>query len=444
MHETVQLPSQHVGDLNRRATSRRAFPRWLQKEFWLPVLVIFLFCMAVSVERGYAATGGEEVYAPRMTSNSLRQAAFLGLGATGMFLLTLARPSATNRQIAWTVLIPTLSFVGYIFASVLWSDDPTSTMKRAITAALLIVGGLGIGRVWTIRDFAWGILITSSLFLGLGIMVELQYRSFLHVDSYRFSGLFHPAKQSFNCGFLLLASLAIYFSEGKRWMLIIAAIALAFLILTKARTGTAAALLATVWLCWNYTSIRGWLIVAVAGAGFAVASLLFYQGVTGRDLNATTITTMGRDQETADPTKLTGRLPIWKHVFGEFTEQPVLGHGYGAFWTLRRHHDFERMNGWALYHSHSTYLESLANLGIAGFALGLISLLGTVHRCFTLRRQGNGLAAVISAFFLFAFVGGFSEIAFVALEYESLVPMIGIGLMIFAKSPQSAHQGVVR
>jgi len=435
MHETANVPSKTFVGNYSEIRPTRVVHRWLHIEFWLPIIVIFGFCMVVSADRGYAASGGEEVYNPQVTSDSFRQLVFLGLGSTGFYLLTLAKPSAKSR-IAWTILIPTICITTYIFASIAWSDDSLMTFKRALTASLVIVAGLGIGRVWSMQDYAWGITIISALFLTVGILVELHYRSFLTSGEYRFSGVFHPAKQAFNCGFLLLASLAIYFNQGRRWILIIATIALALLILTKARTGTAAALVACAWLCWHYTSVKGWLIVGVAGAGLAVACVLFYQGATGRELDTTTVTTMGRNEDGADPTKLTGRLPIWSHAFDQFTEQPVLGYGYGAFWTLGRLAEFERLNGWALYHSHSTYIESLLNLGIVGFALGLFTLATVFHRSISLQRQGDNFAILVSSLLLFAFVGGFSEIAFIGLEYESLVIMTGIGVMTFATPPE--------
>ena len=434
MHKTVEPPFTNLAHYSE-SKSARSVPRWLQIEFWLPLLLVSGFIIVVSSDYKYAAAGGAEIYQPRVQSNSIRQFAFLGLGSIGFYLLTLARPVAAKPQIAWTILLPTLGLTGYIFLSIFWSDDSLMTFKRAITASLVIVAGLGIGRVWSMRDYAWGITIISTLFLVASVLVELKFRSFLSVSEYRFSGIFHPAKQAFNCGFLLVASLAIYFSQGRRLILFIAVAALAFLLLTKARTGTAAALLACGWLTWHCTSVRGWLIVGVAGFGLAISCLLFYQGVTGRDLDTTTVTTMGRDEDSADPTKLTGRLPIWTQAFNEFTKQPILGFGYGAFWTMGRLAEFERPNGWALFHSHSTYLESLLNLGMVGFALGLITLAVVFHRSMTLRRQGDGLAILISSVFLLAFVGGFFEIAFIGLEYESLVLMTGIGVMTFAEPP---------
>lgn len=434
MYKTVKPPFTNLARYSE-SKSARIVPRWLQLEFWLPLLLVSGFSIVVSYNDKYAAAGGAEIYEPLVQSNSLRQFAFLGLGSIGFYLLTLARPAAAKPQIAWTILLPTLGLTGYIFLSIFWSDDSLMTFKRSVTAALVIVAGLGIGRVWSMRDYAWGITIISTLFLAASVLVELKFRSFLGNGEYRFSGIFHPAKQAFNCGFLLVASLAIYFSQGRRLILIIAVAALVFLLLTKARTGTAAALLACGWLTWHCTFARGWLIVGVAGLGVAICCLLFYQGVTGRDLDTTTVTTMGRDEDSADPTKLTGRLPIWTQAFNEFTEQPILGFGYGAFWTMGRLEEYERHNGWALYHSHSTYIESLLNLGMVGFSLGLITLAFVFHRSMTLRRQGDGLAILISSLILLAFVGGFFEIAFIGLEYESLVLMTGIGVMSFAEPP---------
>jgi O-antigen ligase len=77
----------------------------------------------------------------------------------------------------------------------------------------------------------------------------------------------------------------------------------------------------------------------------------------------------------------------------------------------------------------------LLNLGLVGFILGLATLIVVFHRSLTLRRQGDDLAILVSTLLLLAFLGGFFEIAFVGLEYESLVPMIGIGLMAFAAPP---------
>lgn len=402
--------------------------------FWLPTLAIFFFSIVVSADAGYAEVGGNEIYNPRVQSNWIRQAAFLSLGSVGLFLLVVPRPGLPRPQMAWTILLPVIALAIFLFTSVFWSDDMQMSLKRAITAILVVITGLGVGRVWTARQLAWGIVTVSTLFTIISVVVELKFRAFLNVDDYRFSGIFHPAKQAFSCGFLLLASLTIYHTERRRVMLLIAALAVCILILTKARTGTAAAFLAAFWLMSHFHTMRGWLISGFAGLTLVVACVFFYQGATGKGIELTKVTTMGRDEVAADPTKLTGRLPIWSHVFDEFTKRPILGYGYGAYWTMGRLAEFERLNGWALYHSHSTYFESLVNLGMIGFALGMCVLVLTFHRSLILVRQGDRQMVLTSALLILACVGGFSEIAFIGLEYESLVMMSAIGVTIFSSS----------
>jgi O-antigen ligase len=416
--------------------SLSAATNWLRIEFWLPVATVFTFCMVVSADQGYAAIGGDEVYNPRVLSNIIRQVAFLGLGSVGGLMLLRGSPASAQSHPAWTIVLPVILLMIYMLASVLWSDDPETTFKRSITALLVVVTGLGIGRVWDAKNLSWGIVLISGLFLAAGILTELRYRSFLAVDEYRFSGLFHPAKQAFNCGFLLLASLAIYLRERRAWMLLIVGVAATFLILTKARTGTAAALVSAVWLISQYSNIRGWLILGIAGVILSFSGLLLYQGATGQSIETQRIATMGRNEESADPTKLTGRLPIWRHAIQEVADRPILGHGYGAFWTVGRLAEFERLNGWALYHAHSTYLETLLNVGLVGLVIGVLTIFLVLHRSQTLIRQGYVDAALVSALILMAALGGLFEIAFINLEYESIVLMAAIGTMIFSVSPQ--------
>ncbi len=437
MHDSAQIPSPKLAaTATVRTMHVHAWPQWMRFESWLPIVAVCVFCWFVSVDMGYAASGGDEVYNPRVQSNALRQLSFLGLGSVGGYLLLLARPANPKQQVAWTVLLPVITLTVYMFASLAWSDDAMMTFKRSITALLVIVAGLGISRVWSTTQLAWGLVLIGCVFLALSVLVELRFRSFLSVEAWRFSGVFHPAKQAFNCGFLLLASLSIYFTSKRPIALLLALIAIGFLVLTKARTGTGAALVASCWLMWHFTNLRGFILIGSAGLGIAIAAMLFYQGATGRDIEVKKVTTMGRDEEAADPSKLTGRLPIWAHALDHFVEQPIVGFGYGAFWTAGRLDEFERLNGWALFHSHSTYLEAMLNLGLVGTGIGLIIFMVVFHRSLVLTRCGDRNAALISALLLFAAIGGFFEIAFIGLEYESIVMMASIGAMVFAGSPE--------
>jgi exopolysaccharide production protein ExoQ len=80
---------------------------------------------------------------------------------------------------------------------------------------------------------------------------------------------------------------------------------------------------------------------------------------------------MGRDQDEEDIASLTGRLPIWREVLRDVAAEPLLGYGYGAFWTPQRVLHYSYVRGWEFTHAHSAYLETLLNVGGVGLVLGL-------------------------------------------------------------------------
>jgi O-Antigen ligase len=72
-----------------------------------------------------------------------------------------------------------------------------------------------------------------------------------------------------------------------------------------------------------------------------------------------------------DPSS-TGRVDFWRVARSGFRTQPLRGHGAGTYqevWNRNRPYEFQ------LFDAHSLYLESLAELGVIGFALLATSLL---------------------------------------------------------------------
>lgn len=409
---------------------RREAIDWRRWQFWLPIAAILGAILLTSAEMDYAKGGGGEIYGAMHGSSTARRAGYLMLGAVGCMLLLARRP-------AWKVPFrPTISLAAvlltYVFASVLWSVDPPTTVKRAILLTCIVLGGFGIGKHWSLREFAIALFGMTSFFLIISVLAELAFGTFLvsSGDSYRFSGVFHPAKQAFNCGFLVLASLSLYFSERRKFFLLVAGIAFAFVVLTKARTGLVATVVASVVFLWPYLSTRAIIGVGVV-AGWIAAATIIVVGATGQGVKFQEVAAMGRDMEQADPAKLTGRVTIWAQALEEFTEQPVLGHGYGAFWTPRRLEEFERRNGWALAHSHSGYIESLINLGIVGLIMVLTIALTTMFRSLAMPASG---ARLVAAILMFALVGSVAETSFVSVDFEFICVVTCVGLVAFEPS----------
>lgn len=414
---------------HRRSAQADDSPRPLW--FWLPLAVVAAVLVTVSGDVGWAAVGGAELTGGILVgSTASRQIAFLALGGLGLVLWYVGpRPT---KQPVWKLLLPAGLLFVYVFATTLWSDDSSTTLKRTIVMACIVIAGFGLGRIWNYRQFSLAILALSLCFLSLSLLAELRYRAFLTNSSdYRFSGIVHPAKQAFNCGMLALASLSLFMVDRRKRYLWLTAVALGFLVLTKARTGLAATVLAGGVLMWPHLSLKMMVVGSLLGAWILGATMI-YLGATGSHLQVDRLATMGRDEDTADPTKLTGRLPIWNQALGLFAQRPFLGYGYGAFWTANRLEDFERRNGWALAHCHSAYIEALVNLGAVGAITGwLVAAIAFVRSIRLSAFASSAAARLVAALLTLAVVSGFTEMAFIGDGYEFFAVVSGIGLLAF-------------
>jgi O-antigen ligase len=384
----------------------------------------------------YASVGADMVYHDEASevgkSTRSRQISFLAYGMVGAMLLV--RGAQKDKRPYWPVLIPVVILVGYIFLSTLWSSDSGTTLRRAIVVGCITLGGLGIGKSWRQTDLMNAILCCSTSFLLISIAAEVYYGTFLRgsgIGDYRFSGVFHPARQAFGCGMLILACSSLYQLKGQQRYLVLAAIVCVFLLLTKARTGTAALMVAGLWLWWDYVGIRTVVILSPL-AGLALGLALLGMGTSTDDIDLLNVTRMGRTEELSDPTTLTGRLPIWSQALSDFSHQPIQGYGYGAFWLPRRVLHFEKLTGWAFSHAHCMYIESLVNLGILGFSIGLAAVLATLHRALQLRRSAAAYGGrLVVSIMIFAGLAGLTESAFVADGYEVMVAVLCVGYTAF-------------
>jgi O-Antigen ligase len=90
-----------------------------------------------------------------------------------------------------------------------------------------------------------------------------------------------------------------------------------------------------------------------------------------------------------------GRVYFWKAGWHDFTAHPVVGSGGGTFahyWLIHRPVKIQVRN------AHSLYLETLAELGVAGLAIVLVALLPPLW--VGVRRRSHPLAAPVTAAYI--------------------------------------------
>ncbi len=74
---------------------------------------------------------------------------------------------------------------------------------------------------------------------------------------------------------------------------------------------------------------------------------------------------------------LTGRVPLWHLVDPEIVHRPLLGYGYGVFWSEANPVAWRiwEVSGWQAPHAHNGYRDLLLGVGSVGLVLfGLVTV----------------------------------------------------------------------
>jgi exopolysaccharide production protein ExoQ len=98
-------------------------------------------------------------------------------------------------------------------------------------------------------------------------------------------------------------------------------------------------------------------LIVVLLIGFAILTVL-----AGGTTVASATATLGRN------TTLTGRTDVWAVLVSVFQRKPILGSGFGSFWTSKSREFFD------IPDAHSGYLDVLLELGLTGIVLLTIFL----------------------------------------------------------------------
>jgi oligosaccharide repeat unit polymerase len=230
------------------------------------------------------------------------------------------------------------------------------------------------------------------------------------IPGYRFSGSLHPNNQGINCALLVLAGVVaadllpsrrVIFWSGSAFGLI-------FLILTASRTSLGAAFLV---LAVYLGAVRSRAIKLKVGLSVGVSAclLLLFAGA-GMVSGAKNALLMGRTEDPNSIDTFTGRTSIWQDVTPYFLQRPLLGHGYGGFWTPTHINKVSDLEAWGVGNSHSAYVDFALDLGGVG-VLTYVCLLGFgfVEAIRRFRRTRSPIYPFCAAVLLFCAINGFFE-----------------------------------
>lgn len=350
--------------------------------FVLSMLLCALFFMAtqnffLSAREHFGRLESKEA-ADQMEEGSMaRRAGFGALGLLGV--ICLVAPSTAKFRFNRPLLAILMGYVLWNSASVLWSVEPSISLRRLILMLCFLLAAAGVMKRLQFRDLPWLALIGGGTLILVGLGAEISLGTFRPWDgAYRFSGTMQPNIQGMNCAVVAFSTLWLAKTYRRlRWPLVlIAIICLSLVVLTKSRSCVAAVAAAGL-LTGVMTDRRG---SHFAAAGLCAWALGLTYALVGDSLTSTAgeAASLGRGQ--TDLTAMSGRLPLWTHLMDYVSDSPLLGYGFGGFWSAEHVAEIAAKEGWVVTSAHSAYMECLLGSGVPGcffYAALLFVALGT-------------------------------------------------------------------
>jgi O-antigen ligase len=312
------------------------------------------------------------------------QALVVGFATLGIYHLPRAWRVMQSREGRNLTVLASV-YCGWSALSFIWTDDASLTIRRLTQFVLLLVGSYGLGAgFYTRTSGGMRTLARHVLYAGLFAAVLLLPP---RLQNLSLSDLLDPAFSikdnteiaaiTYPVGYALLAGLVLYrWRSVLRW--VAAGFFFAVLVFMKGRSMLGDVTASGTILASRLALIPGWRkALMIAG----VLQTAFYADLgTGGRLFVTYVAstydavyewlpwiTMGAGMKNL--TTLSGRLPLWDALYSSIAERPLLGYGFGAFWSPEHLDQILKLSGWHAVVAHSGFLDELLATGLIGLCL---------------------------------------------------------------------------
>jgi exopolysaccharide production protein ExoQ len=284
------------------------------------------------------------------------------------------------------VLFP-IAFWLWCGLSFVWSVELGLSVRRVGHLFMTLAGGFGISTLLRRREVIWMAILSMFFLTAVGVLVELKLGTFNPWRSgYRFCGIGHANETGLVAAVLCLAArvaVAVEDADERRNHLLslrnIAAMVfvygLGIVIITKSRTTLASLVVALVLVQLTMSNMRNAMAFLASGASLAsIVGLVVAMASSSTSGALFGVAAIGRS---SDVGSLTGRMPLWEEILKWVERKPILGFGYGGYWTTKRVEDFAQMFYWEPPNGHSIYIDAMVEVGLIGFVLLVGALLAT-------------------------------------------------------------------
>ena len=383
--------------------------RGVSAAMWIPTLwMLMISSKSLDIWFGVIALDNE-------SGSMLERLALTALGVAGLVVLARRRFdwSGALRRHGWL-----LALLAFMFVSTFWSDITILALRRWVRELVVVVMALVIISEASPLQALASLLRRSAYVLIPFSLMLIKYYPLLGRQYARWSGIqmwTGVTYQKNSLGRLcMISAFFLLWELYQRWrerrlvrgryqaLADVSVICIALYLLRGADSATslAAIIVASatfLGFCWlRKLKIMVSQVVLLALVIFLIAFGVSLPFLGGASLSTIT-SSLNRDET------LTGRTEVWAAILPEMKQQPLLGHGFGSFWTTARR-DFYQIG-----HGHNGYLDILLDLGAVGLIMYIVWLLSCTRKLHRALRQDYDWASLAICFLLMALICNASE-----------------------------------
>jgi hypothetical protein len=288
-------------------------------------------------------------------------------------------------------------------ASALYSSDPSLTVQRTISLALLYLGVFWT--MWSYADLIGDLKIANTLLHVAAIVFLAGVANVLLADSAtiasRYRGvLVNPNAIGMLAIVFLPLAIAKWVRERSVWMTALTALIVVSVVLSGSRNGVMTASVAIVFMMFRVRAWKAALLIASLGT---VIYLSMPETPVNMGRAATTLSRLVSGETMA---LAGGRVEAWEAAIPIIRTKIFLGHGFGTEETIFRGMSFMIHRG---AYVHNSYLGLTYQLGLAGSLLLFTPLLWLLFRRGVARRRPSIQTAAYEAVLFGGLVASFFE-----------------------------------
>ena len=327
---------------------------------------------------------------------------------------------------SFTISLPPLLLVVWIFLSSAWTEDVERTAFLVRLQLPLLIGFMIMGAVLSDKDVMKWLLRAGQFVLAISVAATVAIPSsregaLLNGEVLEGWHALFPHKNDFGPFLAIFLGITIVADKNRwtRWPTILATTIL--LVGSQSITGLTVAMVAVAAQAWLRANRRAddrvlsiavviTTVVAVAGGLGARAGLPIILEATGKD-----------------PT-FSGRTDIWQAVWGAVVDRPVLGYGRGGlFFSPPNDISIElwRQIGFRAPHAHNGALDLLSQIGIIGLVLFAALFIRTFLAGLRSYRRDEHFGSLVLIFLATLAVASLSDPVFLG-PYLSILAMLRV------------------